>query len=156
DDGRRMLQLVWLIVLGIHLGAAGLWWWMMPGGFPSSATEFWVNQVAPPVLMVALLLALFLRGKVGQIILPLVLAAIIAFWMACAFWARLTFLEGFASGGSPPFILGAVLLALWVRQFRVHRPPLVVVVVVAVLAGIAGWAFPGTQRSPAPSTQPAN
>jgi hypothetical protein len=150
-----MLQLVWLIVLAVHLGAAALWWWMMPGGFPSSATEFWVNQLAPPLVMVALLAALFVRGKLGQIILPLVLAAIIAFWMACAISARLTFLESFASGWSPPFILGAVLLALWVRQFRMHRPPLVVVIGVALLAAVAGWSFPATQRAPAPSTHPA-
>jgi hypothetical protein len=150
-----MLQLIWLILLGVHLGAAALWWWMMPGGFPTSATQFWVNQLAPPLVMAALLAALFTRGKIGQTILPLVLAALIVFWMAFAISARLLFFESFASAWNLPFIAGAVLGGLWVRQFRVHRPPLVAIAAVVVVAALAGWSFPGTQRAPAPSTQPA-
>ena len=63
-----MIQLVWLTLLAMHTGAAAVWWWLMPGGIPSSATAFWVDQVAPPIMVAALLAALLARGRLSQAI----------------------------------------------------------------------------------------
>lgn len=142
------------MLLALHIGAAGVWWWLMPGGFPSSSTEFWVNQAAPPFVMALLLLALLARGRVSAVILPPVLAMIPAFWMAFGISARLTFFESFRSLWMLPFLAGAALAGLWVRGFmrRLVRGWLVPVFAVAALA--AGWSFPGTQRAAAPATNP--
>ena len=42
-----MLQLVWPALLALHAVLAAVWWWTSPGDFPSTSTEYWVNQVVP-------------------------------------------------------------------------------------------------------------
>ena len=150
-----MIRFVWLMLLAVHTGAAGVWWWLMPGGFPSSSTEFWVNQVAPPLVIAMLLLALFARGRFSEAILPPILAMIPVFWMAFGISSRITFPESFASLWNLGFIGGAVLAGLWVRQFRFQVRPLWLTPALAVVAACAGWAAPGTQQAPEPATAPA-
>jgi hypothetical protein len=150
-----MIQLIWLTLLAAHTGAAAVWWWLMPGGFPSTATEYWVNQVAPLFTIVVLLTALFARGRLGQAILPPVLAAIPIFWMAFGVSARIVFVESFQTSWNLPFLAGAILAGLWVKAFRFRLRPAWLVPVVAVPAAIAGWALPGSQRAPDPATAPA-
>lgn len=150
-----MIQLVWLMLLAVHIGAAGVWWWLMPGGFPSSSTEYWVNQVAPLVAVALLATALFARGRFNHVILPAVLAAIPAFWMAFGISSRLTFDESFRSLWNLPFIGGAIVGGLWINYFRLRLVARWLVPLFAVPAALAGWAFPGTQRAPDPSTLPA-
>jgi len=149
-----MAQLVWLTLLAVHTGVAVVWWWLMPGGFPSSSTEFWVNQVVPPFAVVALLTGLLARGRLSDKVLPPILAVIPIFWLAFSMSARIVFPESFRSLWNLPFVAGAVLVGLWLRQFRSRRP-IWVVLVLAVLAALAGWAFPGSQRAPDPATAPA-
>src|SRR6476660_9696922 len=104
-----MIQLVWLTLLAVHAGAAGVWWWLMPGGFPSSSTEFWVNQVAPAIAIAVLLTALLARGRYSETVLPPVLAAIPVFWLAFAISARITFDDSARSSWNLPFVAGAIL-----------------------------------------------
>ncbi|HEY2745715.1 MAG TPA: hypothetical protein VGL86_13865, partial [Polyangia bacterium] len=115
-----MLQLVWLLLLALHIGAAGVWWWLMPGGFPSSATEFWVNQFWPPVLVALLSLALLARGKIGEALLPPVLAALPVFWMAFAISSRLTFDASFESAWHLPFVAAFGFAVLWIHKVRLR------------------------------------
>jgi hypothetical protein len=151
-----MIQLVWLTLLAIHTGAAGVWWYLMPDGFPSSSSEFWVNQVAPPLIIAVLLTALFARGRFSQTILPPVLAMIRVFWVAFAVSSRITFGDSLGSLWNLPLLAGSVLAALWVRQFRFRVPPVWLVPMVAIVAAVAGWAFPGSQRARDPATAPSN
>jgi hypothetical protein len=113
-----MLQLLWLTLLAAHIGAAAVWWWVMPGGFPSSSTQFWLNQVAPPLVAGVLLMALFARGKLSERILPPILATLPIFWIAFAISSRIVFFESFRSLWNLPLLGGVALGALWLRQFR--------------------------------------
>ena len=149
-----MMQVVWLLLLALHIGAAGVWWWMMPGGFPSTATEFWVNQAIPPVIMAVLLTALVARGKVGPALLPPVLAAIPLFWMAFAISARLTFDVSFESAWHLPFVAAFVMAVLWINRMRTRLVAKWLLPIIVIPAALAGWALPGTQRAPEPATTP--
>src|SRR5437870_11011870 len=106
-----MMQTIWLLLLAVHTGAAAVWWWMMPGGFPSSSSEFWVNQVTPLGAVAVLLLALFARGRLSETVMPPALAAIPMFWMAFAISARITFDDSFRSQWNLPFLAGAAFAA---------------------------------------------
>ncbi|MCU1278262.1 MAG: hypothetical protein JWM53_1808 [bacterium] len=149
-----MIQVVWLTLLAVHTGAAGVWWWLMPGGFPSSSTEYWVNEVAPVFAVALLLTALFARGRFGEAIRPAVLLAIPVFWMAFAISARIAFDDSFASGWSAPFIAAAAVAALWINNMRPRVRVWWLVPVIVVPVALAGWAFPGAERSPEAATTP--
>ena len=149
-----MIQLIWLTLLAVHTGAAAVWWWLMPGGFPGSSSEYWVNQVVPLIAVVVLLTALFARGRFNHIVLPAVLAAIPAFWMAFGISARLVFDDSFRSLWNLPFIGGAAVGGLWVHQFRLRLVAKWLVPLLVVPAILAGWSFPGSQRAPDPATTP--
>jgi hypothetical protein len=149
-----LIQLLWLTLLAGHTGAAAVWWWLMPGGFPSSAPQFWVNQALPPIVTVVLLFALFARGKWSEAILPPILTTIPVFWIAFALSARLTFPESFGSTWYVPFFGGVILAWLSTRHFRLKRRPIWLIPTLAVLAAWAGWSFPHTFQAPEPSTQP--
>ncbi len=149
-----MINLVWFTLLAVHTGAAGVWWWLMPGGFPSSEPQFWVNQVAPIFCILILLTALFARGRFSHAILPPVVAMIPAFWMAFGISSRLTFDDSFASLWTYAFIPAAIVGGLWVNQFRLRLTVKWLVPLFVVPALIGGWLFPGTQRAPEPATSP--
>lgn len=150
-----MIQLVWLTLLAGHTALAVVWWWMMPHGFPSSSTEYWVNEVDPVIVIALFATALAARGKFSEKILPPVLSLIPPFWMACAISSRLTFIESVQAGWYLPFFGGAGLAALWWKQFRERVRPIWVLPLIVVPAALAGWSFPLTQRAPAPATLPA-
>jgi hypothetical protein len=137
-----MLQLVWLTLLAVHAGAAGVWWWLGPHG------------VVPLFVVVLFLTALVARGRLSAVLLPPVLAMIPLFWMAFGISSRLVFFESFRSLWNLPFLAGAALAGLWVKQFRRRLVRAWVVPIFAVAAAIAGWIFPGTQRAPDPATTP--
>jgi hypothetical protein len=148
------MQQVWLLVFAAHAALAASWWWLMPGGFPPSRSEYWVNQVAPVVPLVLVALAMFSRGALREAVLAPIIAMFALFWMALGISARLTFPDS-AGAWNILFGGGFVLAMLWARQFRfrVARPLLLPVF---LLPGLwAGWAFPATQRAGEPTTQPA-
>ena len=149
-----MTKLLWLTLLALHLGVTAVWWIMMPHGFPSSSTEHWLNEVAPPFLIALFGTALLARGRLSEAMLPPVLAAIPLFWMAFGISARITFVDSFESLWKLPFIGGAVLAGLWVRQFRAVLRPWWLVPLLAIPAALSGWAMPDWQRAPSPSTTP--
>lgn len=149
-----MINLVWFTLLAVHTGAAGVWWWLMPGGFPSSAPEFWVNQVAPPFCILFLLAGLFARGRASHALLPAVVAMIPAFWMAFGISSRLTFDDSFGSSWTWAFIPAAIVGGLWVNQFRLRLTVKWLVPLFVLPALLGGWLLPGTQRAPDPGTNP--
>src|SRR4051812_38553579 len=113
-----MIQLVWLTTLAFHIGGAAVWWWVTPGGFPSSSSDFWMNQLLPPIAAALFVTALFARGRLSDALLPGVLAVIAVFWMAFGISSRIVFFESFRSLWNLPFFFGAVLAGLWLKQFR--------------------------------------
>ncbi|MDB4964909.1 MAG: hypothetical protein JWN44_598 [Myxococcales bacterium] len=147
-----MVQIVWLTLLAVHTGAAAVWWWLMPGGFPGSSTEYWVNEVAPLVVIALMLTALLARGRFGEALLPPTLAAIPIFWMTFGVSSRIVFEESFRSSWQTAFIGGAILAGLWVNRFRWRVPAVWLVPLIVLPAAIAGWTLPGSQRSADPAT----
>lgn len=149
-----MIQLLWLTLLAAHTGVAAVWWWVMPGGFPSTSTEFWLNQVASPMVVGVMLVALLARGRIGETLLPPILAAIPVFWMAFGISSRIVFFESFRSLWNLPVFLGAGVAGLWVRQFRFRTSPRWLVPALALPMALAGWALPGALQAPEPATRP--
>jgi hypothetical protein len=138
-----MIQLVWLTLLAVHVGAAAVWWWLMPGGF-----------VGPLLIVGVLLTGLFARGRLSEALLPPILAAITVFWLVCAVSARVTFGASIGSLWNVPFLAGAGLAGLWVKQFRFRVRPIWLLPLLVLPAAWAGWTFPATQRAPDPATTP--
>jgi hypothetical protein len=150
-----VIQLLWLGLTAVQAAAAGVWWWLMPGGFPSSSTEFWVNQVAPLVVIGLVILGLTARGRVGAAILPPFMAAVPVFWMAASVASVVAFGASMQSRWKLVFIAAALLTAEWIRQFRSRVQAWWLVPVFCLPAALAGWALPGTQRALDPATRPA-
>src|SRR3954451_25425347 len=146
-EAGRMIQFVWLSLLAAHTGAAAVWWWLMPGGFSSASSEYWVNEVAPIFAVAILLTALLARGRFGHAVRPAILAMIPVFWMLFGVSSRLVFEESFRSSWNLAFIGGAGVAILWGSQFRHQLGARWLVALAIVVAAIAGWSFPGTQRS---------
>jgi hypothetical protein len=149
-----MIKLVWLTLLALHAGVAAVWWWLMPHGFPSSATEYWLNEVLPLLVIALLATALLARGRLSEALLPPVLAALPIFWMAFGIAARLTFIDSWESLWKLPFIGGAIVGGLWIREFRRSRR-LWLVGLFVLPAALFGWAFPGWLRAPTAATAPS-
>ena len=62
---QRLVEVLCALQFAGLFGAAALWWWMMPKGFPLLHERFWINSVFPPLAMVASGWALWTisRGK---------------------------------------------------------------------------------------------
>ncbi len=138
-----MLQLIWLLLLALHIGAAAVWWWLMPGG------SLW-----PPVIVALLATALIARGRLGEALLPPVLAALPLFWMAFAISSRLVFDVSFESAWHLPFVAAFGFGVLWIHKMRLRVTAWWLVPLIVIPAAIFGWVLPGTQRAPDPTTMP--
>ncbi len=150
-----IVQIVWSTLLAAHLAAAVVWLWSMPGGFPSNATEFWINQVAPWAAIGwagATLLAPSLRGAA---LVPGLRLGVAAFWVAFGASARVHFLVSSGSLWSVAFMAGMTLVLLWAREHGRRAEGRWLVPIFLVPALWAGWRAPTTQRAPDASTTPA-
>lgn len=148
------MQLVWSTLLAAHLALAIVWLWLMPGGFPHAASEFWVNQVAPWVVLVWAIIALIGRSIRGGTIVPPLLLAIPAFWIAFGASARIHFLISSGALWAVALSAGMVLAMLWFREHAARRELRWMIPFVVALALWAGWRTPITQRAPDASTRP--
>ncbi len=151
-----MFQLIWSTVLASHLALAVAWWRLMPGGFPSSSTEFWVNQVAPAVPFALAALAIVGQTRSGAAIFAPLLTVFPLFWMSFAISARLTFPSSIGGGWNIPFFAGVLLSVMWARQFHRSRPRAWLLLLFGVPAIWAGWVAPSSQRAGEPATSPTN
>jgi hypothetical protein len=147
--------LVWLLVFASHAACAAVWWWLMPGGFPSSTSELWVNQVLPFVPILVAAIALFTRGAFSASVVPALQAMFPLFWIACAISARVAFPESIGGLWNLPFAGGVLLAILWGRQHRFRTPKPWLVPLFAIPALWAGWCFPTSQRSADAATLPS-
>jgi hypothetical protein len=109
----------------------------------------------PPLIVALLATALVSRGKLNHAILPPALAAIPLFWMAFAVSSRLTFQLSFESAWHLPFVAAFAVAVLWINKMRLRVTAWWLVPLIAIPALICGWALPGTQRAPDPTTTPA-
>jgi hypothetical protein len=148
-----MIQLLWSAVLAGHAMCAAVWWWISPGGFPTSSAAYWLNDVLPAVPIALVALGLFLRGRASETMVPAILAVFPAFWMAFAISLRLAF-PSVGSSWNLPFAGGFLLAILWLRQYRQRWPSLWLVLLFVVPATWAGWVLPPTQRAAEPGTHP--
>jgi hypothetical protein len=105
----RLAALFWLAVLVLHLIGAGLWWWLQPGGFPLSHPRFWVNRVAPLVVVVwaAASLEALHHGRFSR--LALWLPAWMGFWYGLALGGFVAFPVTLGRAWIVPLALGLVL-----------------------------------------------
>ena len=139
-----MLQPIWLLLLAAHIGLSAVWWWMMPG-----------PQIGALAVAALLVVTLFARGKLSEMLLPAVLAALIVFWMSFAIAARIVFFDSFQSLWNLPFFGGAIFFALWARRFKFRVRPVWLTPLFAIIAGIAGATFPDSLRAPEAATNPS-
>ena len=132
------MQLVWLMLLAVNIGAAGLWWWVSPSGSPDP----FVNQVVPLVAMVIFLVALFARGRLSEALLPPVLAVA---------WALGRMLGALALGEATASSLGLPLPAMRAALVGVLGLATGAAVAQTGLIAFVGLAAPHMVRTLAPA-----
>lgn len=149
------MQLVWPLFLTMHLIAAVVWLVTMPSGFPSTTTAYWVNEVAPWLVLSWALLAIVASAvKRLASLAPALLVPLPAFWIA--FGASMRFMYPSSSGGlwMGPMLGGMVLSALWVRRFG-WKPERAWLVPLLLLPSVwVGWRGPLALRAPDAATHP--
>ena len=150
-----MIQQVWLLVFASHAALAAIWWWLMPGGFPSWAPQYWFNQVLPLVVLAVIVAALFAPKALRTALAPAIQLAFPVFWMVFAVSLRLTFPDSIGFLWNLLFAGGFVLAVLWVRQYRFTVPHAWLLPCFALPALWMGWVLPGSQRAEDPATHPA-
>jgi hypothetical protein len=139
-----VLQPIWLLFLAANIGLSAVWWWVMPG-----------PQVGALLVMALLVLSLFARGKLSEMLLPAVLAGLVVFWISFAITARIVFFESFQSLWNLPFFGGAIFAALWMRRFRFRVRPVWLTPILAILGALGGATAPDSLRAPLAATVPA-
>lgn len=153
----RLDRLFWLFVLVGHGACAGLWWWLMPAGYPVRSVPFWTNEVAP-LLLLAWVAAAFMAAQNGQTVLyRLMLLGFPAGWLAAAIAGKVAFATSarflwLAPVAGALAMSAAVARSLWHLRSRSWRAAIAIVAV----AAIGGAALPLSQKAPLPSTRPLN
>lgn len=142
--------LVDLIVLG-HALMAGLWFWVMPSGFPVNHARFWVNSVYPwAIIGLALFAWCVMRGRRVSVIV-----AIAALWLAGAVSARITFPLTFRFLWIFPLFGGLAFAALCVGMWKIGAlKGRAAAILFALVGALLGAAFPLTQKADRPGTRP--
>lgn len=151
----RLDRLFWLFVLVGHGACAALWWWLMPGGFPVRTVRFWVNSVAPLVLLGWCAAAFFAAQRRRTILYQLMLLGFPAGWLGAAIAGRVAFPTSARLLWMVPMAGAAAMIAsvagsLWRLRSRSWRWALTIVLV----AAIAGVALPLSVKAPLSSTRP--
>lgn len=144
-----------MLILALHLGGAGAWWWLMPGSFPVTHPRFWVNQALPIGVLLAGLVGLAAWRWKWHATWLAVLYAIPAGWIAAAISFRVVFPVS-SHGWWAIAFWGAWLLSVvrrgnpgaWFPDRRTMIP--------ALMAACVGALVPWSQRGPDPSMVPVN
>lgn len=149
----RLATLLWTAILTGHITVAVAWWWLMPGGFPLSSHRFWINQVAP-VLVLALALSariIWHRQREGLLAILLFLSTM---WIGLALGLKAFFPITFKWLWFGPLIAGIVMTILARRSIR---QPLNATVRLGTALGISfgAWAT-FTQQGLPPATVASN
>jgi hypothetical protein len=150
-------RIFWLLVLIGHGVVAAAWWAMMPGGFAVDHPRFWVNQVAPPAMILLCAAVIFAgyRERYGVVRAAIVMLA--AMWLAIAISARTTFPISLRTRFWIPLLFFAcILVAAFAPALRKTRwPKLTTATAVVIGLALGAW-LPRTQRADEASTQPIN
>jgi hypothetical protein len=144
---------LWNAILLIHGLGAGLWWWVMPGGFPYYHPRFWANEVLPLVVIAAAAAGLYgiWRRRLGLALG--VILAVPAFWTAALVVAAIAF----PISRRCAVAVGLIAIAMWLAYFvsaARRRPTGLATCVGLSVAMLAGAAAPLTQRARDASTKP--
>jgi hypothetical protein len=153
--GFRLLSLFWLAILILHLIAAGLWWWLQPGGFPFSHPRFWINRVAPVLVFAWSVVSLQALHREQFARFVRWLPAWPALWAGLALGGRLTFPVSLDRLWIAP-LAGALVMGLTVFTLGRRAPPRQFAwgLVAAVCWFLAGVGCVVAQRPPEPSASP--
>lgn len=147
---------LWLALLTAHATAAILWWWEAPVGFPWRGARQWTNQVLPwAVVAIAIIarLAMRLRPRLGAASMLTIPTA----WATAAIVARVAFPITFRLLWLVPFVVGAMLLVLWLASCRrMTRWRSFELYICGVVAIAIGCFIPLSQRGAPPGTRPLN
>ncbi len=90
-SGTRLGRMSWLTFLVGQGLLAMAWWWVSPGGFGPRHPRFWSNRVAPPLILVAVVVTLVALRRARRDALRLLLAGWPAAWAGMAMALRLLF-----------------------------------------------------------------
>jgi hypothetical protein len=139
---------------GVLVGAA-FWWWLMPGGFPISHSRFWLNSVAPIVVVVATLLALAGMLRRRYRIAGLVLLSCAAAWAAIAIYGRVQF--PFSLSGKwilGMFAAGFAMVGWWMIRRQTGAEPIGSITAVVAGTGLGAFVM-WAEVPPRPTTNPS-
>ncbi len=108
----------WLTFLVGQGLLAMAWWWLSPGGFGPGHPRFWSNRVAPPLILVAVLVTLVALRRDHQRALRLLLAGWPAAWAGMAVALRFLFPVTMARFWLVPAGVAVAMGMLAVRSWR--------------------------------------
>lgn len=139
-----------LIVFAMHAIGAAAWFWLMPGGWPASAPQFWVDQVWPLAMIAASLAGIGALATNRDRIVLAIAAAFVAQSAGVAAAALVVFPDSgawLAVRALPAALVMLAMLVPWrTSARRWHLAPAVV--------GLAiGAAVTRAERAPVPATR---
>jgi hypothetical protein len=146
----------WVLILAFYLVGSGVWFYMMPHGFPPGSPHWWANTILPIVTALVSLVgivALVLR-KVG-LAQPILLAVPVT-WTTSLLVACALFPVSSQQFSIPVLLLAVVFwLAYW-KQSPSRALRSWGMIAAGVLAIAVGIGLPFTQQSPEADTRPLN
>jgi len=146
----------WVLILGFYILASGVWFWLMPQGFPLGNPHWWANTALPVgTLVVSFIGLVALVRRNVRVAQPILLAIAVA-WTASLLTACALFPVSSQRFSIPVVLLAVVFwLAYW-KQSPQRALRSWGMVVAGVLALAVGIALPFTQRSAEADTHPLN
>src|SRR4051812_44793355 len=147
---------LWLAILTAHATGALAWWWTRPGGFPITNVHFWSGAVVPWVIVIVVIFARFSLHKRPSLSASLMLSIPLA-WIAASVASTFVFPITFHVLWVGPFLIGVMMLALWMLSTRsMVRWRSITPIVIALCAIALGVVTPMSQRAGASATRPLN
>src|SRR5690349_6507759 len=147
---------IWIVALLAHGAAAVAWWWVMPGGFPVDHPRFWINAVAPVVVLGAVVAAFAAWRWKKLRAIQSVLFAFTLMWVAGAAAARLTFPVSARLVSPVMIVFGLLSLVAALSTRPTAKRQTGWTLACAAAGAVFGALMPLTQRSLEPSTRPMN
>jgi hypothetical protein len=144
---------IWIVFLLGAAFVAGLWWWLMPTGFPWHHPRMWSNRAMPTVSLAFCLFAvvsIWLQRPAASGMLAFLPATAVGLAVSLA----LSFPVSFSRAWLLPLSLGALLGAAAFLALRGLPANRAILLASCSLGLVIGGGFPLTQRGPEASTHP--
>ena len=159
---QSLTRWAWIVFWIAHALAAGVWWWLMPGGFPLTHPRFFANSLLPLIFIAAMVAALWGALKPVPILMRALLPIVPVAWVSATIATCLLFpvsgvrLLPFAGILSLIFARGAWAMAKTLRAIEKTSPKQRLWIPATLFALVLGIAMPWAQRAGPPQTRPVD